>query len=200
MTKQRLLQLLGTTLLVGFFLLFFYLHIESFFATKQVTLLLFAISEAVTVFLFIIRKTPTKVTSNPFDYLLAVTGTLAALLFRPSGGGFTDISVFLVSIGIIIQSGALISLNTSFGIVAADRGIKTTGLYRFVRHPMYASYLFMYSGYVLANPSLLNGVILIAAFGVQIWRMIVEERILSHNALYVEYKQTVLYRVIPRIF
>jgi len=198
--KHRVFQLLGNTLLICLFLLFFYLNIESFFETKKLTLLLFAVSAAITVLLFIIRKTPVRVTTDPFDYLLAATGTVAPLLFRPSPGGVEGISVLLVSIGIIIQSLALISLNTSFGIVAADRGIKTSGLYRYVRHPMYASYLFMYSGYVLANPNVLNGGILVAAFGVQIWRMIVEEKILSLNPLYIEYRKTVLWRVIPGIF
>jgi protein-S-isoprenylcysteine O-methyltransferase Ste14 len=198
--KHRVFQFLGNTLLICFFLLFFYLNIESFFETKKVTLLLFAASAAITVFLFIIRKAPARVTTDPFDYLLAVTGTLAPLLFRPSSGGVEGVSVLLVSVGIIIQLLALISLNTSFGIVAADRGIKTSGLYRFVRHPMYASYLFMYGGYVLANPSILNGVILVAAFGVQVWRIVAEEKILSLNPLYLEYKKVVVWRVIPHIF
>lgn len=40
-----------------------------------------------------------------------------------------------------------------FGFVAADRGLKTRGPYAVVRHPMYASYLLLQSGYVLRSLS-----------------------------------------------
>ena len=39
---------------------------------------------------------------------------------------------------------------------AARRQLKTSGLYRLVRHPLYASYLLSYLGYVLANTNLRN--------------------------------------------
>jgi hypothetical protein len=40
--------------------------------------------------------------------------------------------------------------------VAADRGLKTGGSHAVVRHPIYASYLLIQSGYVLQSLSLRN--------------------------------------------
>ena len=54
------------------------------------------------------------------------------------------------------------------GIVAAHRGIKTGGLYRAVRHPIYAAYLLAFGGFVLAHPSGYNTLVLL------IWAGIVE--------------------------
>ncbi|UUZ47592.1 hypothetical protein LP420_31105 [Massilia sp. B-10] len=42
--------------------------------------------------------------------------------------------------------------------------VKTQGLYRLVRHPLYASYMISFSGYMLTNTSLRN----VAVFGVTI--------------------------------
>jgi protein-S-isoprenylcysteine O-methyltransferase Ste14 len=36
---------------------------------------------------------------------------------------------------------ALAALGRSFGFVAADRGLRASGPYAMVRHPVYASYL-----------------------------------------------------------
>ena len=183
-----------------FFSLFLYIHLSSFFLYREWTLALFAFSETITIFLFVFRKPAVRVSTTPFDYLLAATGTLAGLLFRPAEGGFLLVSAGVVSIGVIVQCLALLSLNTSFGIVPADRGVKTSGLYAYIRHPMYMSYIFMYSGYCLANPSIINILILFFAFGVQVWRMIAEEKILFMNPQYLQYSQQVKWRLLPRLF
>ncbi|UUZ53225.1 hypothetical protein LP419_30660 [Massilia sp. H-1] len=78
--------------------------------------------------------------------------------------------------------------------------VKTQGLYRLVRHPLYASYMISFSGYMLTNTSLRN----VAVFGVTIallaMRILREERHLSLDSNYREYMARVKFRVLPFVF
>ena len=91
-------------------------------------------------------------------------------------------------------------LGRSFGIVAAHRGIQTRGLYRYVRHPIYAAYLLAFGGFVLAHPSLFNSMVLLVWAGIQIARIRAEERLLSTDPYYAAYAQRVRHRLIPGLW
>jgi protein-S-isoprenylcysteine O-methyltransferase Ste14 len=95
---------------------------------------------------------------------------------------------------------AIWSLNTSFGIVAANRGIKKGGMYKLIRHPIYLGSIFLYIGYTCINPSLFNLIILLTALMCQIVRIQREERLLKYSSEYVEYTKEVKYRLIPGIY
>jgi protein-S-isoprenylcysteine O-methyltransferase Ste14 len=85
-------------------------------------------------------------------------------------------------------------------LVAARRQIKTAGLYRWIRHPLYASYLLSYVGYVLSNSSVGNIAIALLASFLLIARLQREERFLSRDSEYVLYMRRVKYRVLPLVF
>jgi protein-S-isoprenylcysteine O-methyltransferase Ste14 len=84
--------------------------------------------------------------------------------------------------------------------VAANRGVKTRGLYGLVRHPAYFGYLVSYLGYVAENPSSRNLVLLVVATAGQIVRMSEEERTLQGDTSYREYHQRVRRRLIPYVY
>ncbi len=90
------------------------------------------------------------------DILLAWGGTLLPLAMQPNGSSPNAIGSLLVLMGVVLATGAVLSLGRSFGIEAANRGIQTHGLYRFVRHPIYAAYLPLMGGYLVAYPSWWN--------------------------------------------
>jgi protein-S-isoprenylcysteine O-methyltransferase Ste14 len=92
---------------------------------------------------------------------------------------------------------ALLSLRRSFSIVPANRGIRTEGMYAFVRHPLYASELLLMLGFVIANPSILNAGLLVAEFVLQLSRAVAEERFLSTDPVYAQYLGRVKYRLVP---
>jgi protein-S-isoprenylcysteine O-methyltransferase Ste14 len=95
---------------------------------------------------------------------------------------------------------ALLSLGRSFGIVPANRGVKRHGLYRIVRHPIYASELIFHLGYLLGNISGRNlGLVILVAAG-QVYRLLAEERLLREDPAYRDYVKAVRYRLVPGIF
>jgi protein-S-isoprenylcysteine O-methyltransferase Ste14 len=91
----------------------------------------------------------------------------------------------------------LLSLGRSFGLVAANRGVRTGGLYRYVRHPAYSGYILAYSGYVLENPSLRNACLFAVVLVFEGVRIVEEERTLAGDPAYQEYRRRVRSRVVP---
>lgn len=93
-----------------------------------------------------------------------------------------------------------IALNTSFGFISANRGIKTNGLYRFIRHPIYLGYFFAIGAYILQNITPLNIAIYILWGLFQTLRIVSEEDFLRHDITYTRYKQKTRWRLIPFIW
>ena len=73
-------------------------------------------------------------------------------------------------------------------------------MYRFVRHPMYFGYLVVHIGFVLAAPSVWNVAVYAFSWVCLTARIFAEERVLSQNPEYVEYKTKVRYRLLPALF
>jgi protein-S-isoprenylcysteine O-methyltransferase Ste14 len=107
-------------------------------------------------------------------------------------------ALFALSIGAQIM--AKLSLNRSFGMVPANRGVVTSGLYGLVRHPVYASYLLGHIAFLLANPTLWNASLYAVALGLQLARMQAEERLLRRDPVYAAYAQSVRYRLVPGLY
>ncbi len=152
--------------------------------------------------LFVLLRKPTDEISPRFrDWAAAVAGSAGPLFV---GAGAIppiayDLGVALLIAGIIIHIGAKLSLNVSFGIVAANRGVRSRWMYRLVRHPMYAGYMTSHLGYLLAAPSLWNLGVYAAVWAVFLARISAEERVLSEDAAYRAYKDRVRHRLIPGV-
>jgi protein-S-isoprenylcysteine O-methyltransferase Ste14 len=93
-----------------------------------------------------------------------------------------------------------LSLGRSFGLIPANRGIVSTGLYRIVRHPIYLGYLLTHVGFVAANPADWNLFILAAADIALMMRAVREERTLAQDPAYRDYMQRVRWRIVPGVF
>lgn len=85
--------------------------------------------------------------------------------------------------------------------LAPDQKVISTGPYALVRHPMYAGALVMLSGIPVALGSWW-GLLMVAAIAPTIiWRLIEEEKFLVRNLRgYQEYRDTVRFRLIPRVW
>ncbi len=71
------------------------------------------------------------------------------------------------------------------------------GPYAIVRHPIYASELLFWAGFALAAPQLLTAAVLVTWWGLQMVRILHEERVIDG---YDEYRARVRWRVIPGVW
>jgi protein-S-isoprenylcysteine O-methyltransferase Ste14 len=170
--------------------------------TGQIQMLLLAVQEALLIGMVITRRRTRDVSRSWQDMLIALIGT-AAPLFQRAGGwtlpALEQIGFGIQILGLGLAIFATTSLGRSFGILAANRGVKTNGLYQLVRHPLYGSYLFSYLGFLLGNISLLNLGAVLFAFICQYLRTRAEEQVLLRDPTYQDYVRRVRYRFIPFI-
>ena len=176
------------------------LHVRAYLASGISAYLVFFLSESFTALMFLLRATPSSVSPHPGDWALAVAGTAAPLLFAPSAVVLLQGAAALVFAGAVFQLAGLVSLNRSIGLVPARRELKTGGIYRLMRHPLYASYLLMFTGYLLTNFSLANVLVYCALLALLLARIVREEHHLRREADYRAYMERVKYRVIPYVF
>ena len=151
--------------------------------------------------LYLIRHEPEALIELPFAWLISIGTTLLPFLFRPVQEAlfpsFLDTGFYLQIIGMVAIIGSLLSLRSSFGIVPANRGVKKGGVYRIVRHPLYAAELFFFTGYVLSNQSIFNLSLLLLLFAGQYSRSRIEEHFLINDPDYKLYMACTRYRFIP---
>ena len=84
--------------------------------------------------LFLTRRSPRELSARPIAWLAAPIGSFAMLLARPTEGGLPyPAGETIQLVGVLIALASLGTLGRSFGIVAANRGVKTGGPYRLVR-------------------------------------------------------------------
>ena len=164
---------------------------------------LLLISET-TVMVFVLLRRPTEdISIRPLDWFLATTATGLPMLISPDSfplPGLAMLGVALVLGGNLFQFWAKLSLRRSFGIAPANRGIKIGGPYRFVRHPMYAGYLFAHIGILLLLPSWINLAIYTLSWWAQIYRLRAEERLLLEDPDYQAFAERVRWRLVPGLF
>ena len=156
--------------------------------------------------LFLLRRPSRDLSKRPSAWVMAVAGTTLPLLMRPvadlgipgsTGEVLSLVSLVLQGLTIGGIGVSLFTLGRSFGVVPAHRGLVTTGPYGLVRHPLYACEMMFYVFFVFGNPSLLNGLLLAGYLALQALRAREEERLLTRDLRYRDYKRAVPYRFIP---
>jgi protein-S-isoprenylcysteine O-methyltransferase Ste14 len=162
--------------------------------------IVFVLSETCFVALVACREATNSISAKATDWLIAFAGTLLPLLqAHGSGRGFAAGGLLMLA-GFSIFVGAQLSLRRSVGVVAANRGVKTSGLYSLVRHPMYLGHFCTQLGFLLLNPIGWNACVVAAWMPCQLYRIHAEERLLSADVLYQGFKRRVNYRLLPRIY
>jgi protein-S-isoprenylcysteine O-methyltransferase Ste14 len=196
-------SLLLNAVLVALFVAFAYANFARWLETGRPVGLGSVLLEAFTAFLFLVRRSPQATSGRPLAWMAATVGAFTMLLSRPvphpDAGPLALLEIAQLA-GFAIVIVALGTLGRSFGIVAANRGVKTRGLYGLVRHPAYAGYLVSYLGYVAENASARNLLLLVVATGAQLVRIGEEERTLGGDHAYREYLARVPHRLVPYVY
>ncbi len=193
----RVLDLFEKVLLVGAFAFYIAANLASHNPLNSIV----AAADAVSVWCVLTRKQSDSVSLSPYDWTLAIVGTIGVMLARP--GGHALIGPVLTSVmglsGLSIAVAAKLSLNRSFGVGPANRGVKVRGAYAFVRHPMYFGYILVSATYLLLNPTAFNLSIYALTWMCNVGRIAREESWLMQDPAYRAYARTVRHRLVPGI-
>ena len=171
--------------------------------TAGILSIILLVSESLPVFLILTRRQSKAMSDKTVDWLLALIGTILPLLVVPVAAGAlvpAGVCGAIMLIGLYVQISGKLILGRSFGLIAANRGIKVAGPYRIVRHPIYAGYTIIHVGFLLAFPSLWNVVLYSTELAIQMARLLREELLLNQDQSYRDYAARVRYRLIPMIF
>ncbi|MBN1687695.1 MAG: isoprenylcysteine carboxyl methyltransferase [Candidatus Omnitrophica bacterium] len=204
MRKLKVRWVITNSLPAAFFLLLAFSRFQHFWQAHHVfriTHLLLGLQLVTVSFFFVIRREAQNVSWRPLDVLFALLGTFAPSLFALEvRGSLWWGGVLCQAIGVGLVIWGVFSLRRSLGILPANRGIQTRGLYRFIRHPMYTAYQIANVGYLINCPEFYNILVLFVCFLSQVMRIFAEERVLSRDPGYAEYQQRVRWKMIPFIF
>lgn len=160
-----------------------------------------AVIELLSIALILIRRPGTMATA-PYPIAIAFVGSAMPLFARPDGEALipTSIGSTMMFAGLFLSIAAKLWLNRSFGIIAANRGVKRGGPYRMVRHPMYLGYIVTQTGFLLLNFSPMLLLFYFVAWVAQVLRVVEEERILFDDPAYRKFAQSTRWRVLPGVF
>lgn len=195
---SRLSDIVERVVLVGLLGLLTYRMVPHL-ADKPGTII-YVISEALVVVMIAFRRPANRITLRPADWFIGFGGTFLPLVVTPgSSSGFAYAGLLLL-LGFGITLSAQLSLRRSFGVVAANRGVKTAGPYGIVRHPMYVGYFLTYLGFLLTYPTAWNAAVYVTWTACQLHRIHAEERVLSADLAYVAFARRIRYRLLPFVY
>lgn len=164
----------------------------------------FLIHNIIMLSLFLIRKKYKKIDGNLFHQFIASSAFFSGLAFAgyPQTGGIIaqTFSIVITLISYILGIISLLNLGKSFGVLIANREIKTSGVYSIVRHPMYLTDILFRVGYVTSHCNVYTILLLIITSIAYIYRALLEEKFLSQDTVYADYMTKVKYRFIPFLF
>jgi len=200
---RSLLSAVQDAFLVVISALFAYVHIHLVVVEGVFTSAPFAMINITYAVLFLTRRRSNATSTRWQDWLVAAIGGWLPFACQPDGSSsaaLATVGTAVQAVGLVLAVICLTSLGRSFGIVAADRGLKTGGAYALVRHPIYSAHLITQAGFLMANPSVYNGVLLAIVATAQVLRIGAEERLLEASSDYAAYKSSVRYRLVPGLY
>ena len=200
---ERLADLVARAAIIVLFSLMAIRFGSDFLSTGRVTGLLLLVSEALVVVLTVMRRSAAVIDRSMRARLLTALSMLGPPLLQPAHVAALlpqSLTVGLSAAGLAIVIAGKITLGRSFGLMPANRGVVSSGLYRMVRHPIYLGYLITHVAFLLATPSAWNVAALLAADAALLARAVCEEQTLSRDERYRTYQQTVRWRVCPGVF
>ena len=201
-SSLRGIRLAFTNMLLATLFLFFAIaNAKSFLENPRLSVFLIVVTETIVAVFLIIRRDPDETGHTWQAWITTTCGTLSPFLLRPIEatedlllGEILQITAF------ILQIAALLYLNRSFGLLPAHRGVKSGGLYGWVRHPLYTAYVIMFLGYWINNQSLNNAAVIVAGAAFLVMRIHYEEALLFKYADYTRYAKRIRWRLIPSIW
>jgi len=152
----------------------------------------------------ITRKTPVRVSTNPWYWLLTFVETywvLVVFIVLQRGHPIAPywVSSVLATFGGVVMIWARLSLGRNIGFVPALRSLVTRGAYGYVRHPIYSGAVIVFVGSLLNGYTLRNFVAVALGIFWFLLKSLAEESFLRSDPAYEAYMRRVPWRWIPGI-
>lgn len=178
-----------------------YVFYLDFMETGRYSSVIFILFVSVLALMSLVRHYPKDVSFSLRDWSVAILGTLMHVLVMPAEGATAPlVGEIIQSAGLLVTVLGVLSLNRSYGTVPANRGIKTTGMYALVRHPLYMGYILSDIGILLSQFSYWNlGVVIIAGL-MLVLRIRFEEAFLRQDPEYLAFCDKTRFRLLPGIW
>lgn len=181
-----------------------YRMIQSYARSGDISALVYLFDQSLVLLFIVIRRQTEDITLRYDEWFVGFGGTLLPLLLAPAAIGSAlvspGVSIPIILVGLCIHLAAKLTLRRSFGVVAANRGVTAAGPYTIIRHPMYAGYVIVHIGFLLAGPSLYNVILIAMCWSLFVLRIRAEERVLSEDPSYREMMQRTPYRLVPGVY
>jgi len=173
-----------------------------FLRTGHITGLLLLVSEMLVVVLTAVRRPAVIIDRSWRTRVVAAASIVGVPLIRPIGDALVPdmYTAVLSGAGLLIIIAGKATLGRSFGLMPAHRGLVSSGVYGWVRHPIYAGYILTHVAFLIAHPATWNVLLLVASDLSLLLRACYEERTLARDQDYVVYMQRVRWRVAPGVF
>lgn len=180
---------------------FAFAHLRELRSQPRSSVLLLILLETLFALFFVARRQASASSSSLAAWASTVAGTFLPLLLRPAAGADDVLVGQVVQVmGTALGVSGLLSLNRSVGLLPANRGVRSRGMYRLVRHPLYASYLVTHVGYAASNFTTWNVGVTVATLAAQVVRIHGEEALLFRDPEYVAYAERTRWRLLPFVY
>lgn len=193
----------GQLAICGLNLMLLLRFVDDLQRTGRWTGVLAAMGLSLVVYFTVMRRPAIRIDDSFAARAMALTATTAPLAFQPlNRSAIPDaITGWVAIFGTMITVAGLLSLGRSFAVMPSHRGrIAREGVYRLVRHPLYAGYFWIHIAFVVAYPAWWNFGVWLIAEGSQLLRLQREERVLAADPEYVAYRTHVRWRLLPGIY
>jgi protein-S-isoprenylcysteine O-methyltransferase Ste14 len=172
-------------------------------STSDTEAMLYFCVHLLSAMLFLIREPPLERSTNGLSYIVA---SLSALyVYGYDFDVFSESRWFSVGKSLMIGGALLcvfatLSLGRYFGVLPICRGVQTGRLYKIVRHPIYASYILMDIGLIIAYPTAGNATFFLLGLTLFVRRIRYEEMLLQRFESYRKYMARVKFRLLPFVY
>jgi protein-S-isoprenylcysteine O-methyltransferase Ste14 len=163
---------------------------------------LFLFEMALFVVTMLIRRTPVRITADPWYWLVALLASYYGFFLPGLLGGGVKIAPALACnalavLGVWVAIFARLSLGRNIGLVPAQRRIVTGGAYGYVRHPIYTAHFLCSLAFGLSCYSVVNAFAIALGCGLWVVKTFMEESFLAEDREYVAYMEQVRWRWFP---
>lgn len=166
-------------------------------------LVLQGVYELGVIFLCLIQLRARKLDMSPTAFIFVGVHLILPMLYSTEGA-ISPLGIYpllFVIAGFAFSIFSLLDLSAYFGVLPAFRGVRSTGMYRYLRHPAYAGYVISSLGVCMSLFSERNVLIFLCYVLFTVLRINLEESLLSSSSdEYITYKSRVRYRLVPGVY